>query len=223
MALKRALPLLALASSLILFVVLALASADAPAQASPVQHMQSAPAITDTPTPVVCGQVGNYLIATSTATIVPGTYDIGNHCDDCQTNLSLPFPFQLYDQVGNNIIVTSNGWAGSASRSRRSSSRRSRRTRAACQACPARCSTSPASATISAPPRSACGRSASCGGWSSGDGRSREYPVTTQNVACCIRPGRPAHRSLAVGATWGPSELPAPFPGSRPGGPSAQP
>jgi hypothetical protein len=115
MALKRALPILTLAFGLILFVVFALASADAPAQASPVQHRQSAPAapaITDTPTPIVCGQAGNYLIATSTATIVPGTYDIGNHCDDCQTNLSIPFPFQLYDQVSSNIIVTSNGWAG---------------------------------------------------------------------------------------------------------------
>jgi hypothetical protein len=28
--------------------------------------------------------------------IVPGTADIGNHCDDCTTTVALPFPVQIY-------------------------------------------------------------------------------------------------------------------------------
>jgi hypothetical protein len=28
--------------------------------------------------------------------IVPGTADIGNHCDDCTTTVTLPFPVQIY-------------------------------------------------------------------------------------------------------------------------------
>ena len=31
--------------------------------------------------------------------IIPGTADIGNHCDDCTTPITLPFPVTLYGQT----------------------------------------------------------------------------------------------------------------------------
>jgi N-acetylneuraminic acid mutarotase len=40
---------------------------------------------------------------------VPGTTDIGNHCEDCVTNVSLPFAYQLYDQTFTSANVSSNG------------------------------------------------------------------------------------------------------------------
>ena len=54
---------------------------------------------------VVC----QYIITPGTDTIVPGTDDTGNHCYDCDTLVSLPFPFQLYDQTYNSLNVSSNG------------------------------------------------------------------------------------------------------------------
>jgi len=54
---------------------------------------------------VVC----QYIITPGTDTIVPGTDDTGNHCYDCDTLVSLPFPFQLYDQTYNSVNVSSNG------------------------------------------------------------------------------------------------------------------
>jgi hypothetical protein len=41
--------------------------------------------------------------------IVPGTTDIGNHCDDCTTTIALPFAYSLYDQSYNSITLSSNG------------------------------------------------------------------------------------------------------------------
>lgn len=41
--------------------------------------------------------------------IVPATTDIGNHCDDCTTNLSFPFPVTLYGISYTNAAVSSNG------------------------------------------------------------------------------------------------------------------
>ena len=45
----------------------------------------------------------------STAAIVPGTTDTGNHCDDCTTLIALPFPYILYDQTFTTARVSSNG------------------------------------------------------------------------------------------------------------------
>jgi hypothetical protein len=50
-----------------------------------------------------------YTITPGTATIVPGVTDIGNHCIDCGTQISLPFPFVLYDQTFNTVTVSSTG------------------------------------------------------------------------------------------------------------------
>ena len=40
---------------------------------------------------------------------MPGTTDTGNHCDDCTTVISLPFPVTLYDQTFTSAMVGSNG------------------------------------------------------------------------------------------------------------------
>ncbi len=50
-----------------------------------------------------------YAIAAITATIVPGTTDVGNHCDDCSTTIPLPFPVTLYNQTYTSASVSSNG------------------------------------------------------------------------------------------------------------------
>jgi hypothetical protein len=42
-----------------------------------------------------CGPV-TYTTTTTTGTITPGGTDIGNHCDDCTTDITLPFPVSVY-------------------------------------------------------------------------------------------------------------------------------
>ena len=51
-------------------------------------------------------QIGIIQIA---GTIVPGTTDIGNHCDDCITTIALPFSVTLYDQTFTMVNLSSNG------------------------------------------------------------------------------------------------------------------
>jgi hypothetical protein len=50
-----------------------------------------------------------YVITSGTDTIVPGVDDTGNHIDDGDTMIPLPFSFQLYDQTYNAVNVNSNG------------------------------------------------------------------------------------------------------------------
>ena len=50
-----------------------------------------------------------YTITSGTDTIVPGTTDTGNHCVWCETPITLPFPFVLYDQTFNAVNVSSSG------------------------------------------------------------------------------------------------------------------
>ena len=50
-----------------------------------------------------------YTIISGADTIVPGTTDSGNHCDNCDTLIALPFNFQLYGQTFNSANVSSNG------------------------------------------------------------------------------------------------------------------
>jgi hypothetical protein len=61
---------------------------------------------TPTPTPAGCT---DYTVTTSTDTIVPGTLDTGNHCDDCTTPISFPFPVSLYGTTFTSANVSSNG------------------------------------------------------------------------------------------------------------------
>ena len=50
-----------------------------------------------------------YAIIYGTERIVPGTTDTGNHCAWCDTMINLPFPFVLYDQTFNTVMVNSSG------------------------------------------------------------------------------------------------------------------
>ncbi len=70
------------------------------------------PTNTPTATPTVCDGSANYTITLSKGIFVPGTVDTGNHCDDCNTQISLPFPFRLYDQTFTTAFVDSNGNLG---------------------------------------------------------------------------------------------------------------
>src|SRR5438128_5726878 len=56
------------------------------------------------------GVCDNYTTSTSTDTIVPGDTDTGNHCDDCTTPITFPFPVSLYGTSGyTSGFVSSNG------------------------------------------------------------------------------------------------------------------
>ena len=50
-----------------------------------------------------------YTTATTTGTITAGGTDVGNHCDDCATQINLPFPVSVY---GTPISVASVGSDG---------------------------------------------------------------------------------------------------------------
>lgn len=61
-----------------------------------------------------CGTIAancnTYSTTTSTgAAIVPGTVDVGNHCDDCVTAITFPFPVTLYGGSFTTANVSSNG------------------------------------------------------------------------------------------------------------------
>jgi hypothetical protein len=58
------------------------------------------------PVGILCS---DYTTSTSTDTIVPGDTDTGNHCDDCVTSISLPFPISVYGQGFTSVSVGSNG------------------------------------------------------------------------------------------------------------------
>ena len=50
-----------------------------------------------------------YVITSGTDTIVAGATDTGNHADDSDTMVALPFPFQLYGNTYTSVMVNSNG------------------------------------------------------------------------------------------------------------------
>jgi hypothetical protein len=58
-----------------------------------------------------CPPQDHYNVAQIGGSIVLGTTDIGNHCDDCVTTIALPFAYTLYDQTYNSLTVSSNGTA----------------------------------------------------------------------------------------------------------------
>ena len=55
------------------------------------------------------GACTNYVFTTGSDPIVPGDTDTGNHVDDGDTFIALPFSFSLYDQTFNGVNVNSNG------------------------------------------------------------------------------------------------------------------
>src|SRR5436190_9088000 len=58
------------------------------------------------PAGTVCSQ---YMITAGSDPIVAGTTDTGNHTDDGDTLVSLPFTFQFYNQNFTSVNVSSNG------------------------------------------------------------------------------------------------------------------
>src|SRR4051794_16761749 len=50
-----------------------------------------------------------YFLRFTGATVVPGTTDTGNHCDDCVTAVAVPFPVNLYGTSFHTANVSSNG------------------------------------------------------------------------------------------------------------------
>jgi hypothetical protein len=56
-----------------------------------------------------CPPQNHYTITQIGGSIVPGTTDSGNHCDDCTTPITLPFSYTLYDQTYTAANVDSNG------------------------------------------------------------------------------------------------------------------
>jgi Kelch motif len=60
------------------------------------------------PTPTATCSPG-YTTATASGTITPGGTDIGNHCDDCFTQVNLPFPVNVYGTPQSVAYAGSNG------------------------------------------------------------------------------------------------------------------
>jgi hypothetical protein len=81
------------------------------ASPTPTPTPTASPTTTPTPTPTATPTCmsGQYAISTGTATIVPGTTDTGNHIDDGDTLVTLPFQFMLYGQTYTSVNVNSNG------------------------------------------------------------------------------------------------------------------
>ena len=71
---------------------------------SPTSTATATATATHTPTP--CNQ---YWTSSGTLPIVPANTDIGNHCDNCETAVTIPFPFRLYGVTYNSVMVSSNG------------------------------------------------------------------------------------------------------------------
>jgi hypothetical protein len=67
------------------------------------------PTATPSQTPTPCGNNAGYIVAQGTGTIVPGTTDTGNRCDDCLTTVALPFTYNLYGTGYSVAAVDSNG------------------------------------------------------------------------------------------------------------------
>jgi hypothetical protein len=76
-----------------------------PCATGPITPSPTAPPVT--PSPTVC--VPTYVAATATATMIPGGTDIGNHCDDCTTAITLPFSVNIYGSTYTTARVSSNG------------------------------------------------------------------------------------------------------------------
>ncbi|MFN7020145.1 MAG: hypothetical protein ACK4WH_02300 [Phycisphaerales bacterium] len=55
------------------------------------------------------GQCVDYTVATGPATFIAGDTDIGNHCDDCVTSVTFPFPVSLYGVSYFSANASSNG------------------------------------------------------------------------------------------------------------------
>jgi hypothetical protein len=56
------------------------------------------------------GVCNNYSVVSEAGfAISTSATDVGNHCEDCTTEIALPFPYTLYDQTFTSAFVSSNG------------------------------------------------------------------------------------------------------------------
>jgi N-acetylneuraminic acid mutarotase len=68
------------------------------------------PTATPTATATACVPSPNYrFISSNGNALVPGSADIGNHCEDCTTAINLPFAIMFYGQSFSAANVSSNG------------------------------------------------------------------------------------------------------------------
>jgi hypothetical protein len=72
-------------------------------------HFNGTPTATPTATATPVQTCCQHLTTTGTGMIVPGTVDVGNHCDNCLTLITFPFPAQFYGSNINQAFVNSNG------------------------------------------------------------------------------------------------------------------
>jgi hypothetical protein len=63
---------------------------------------------TSTPTCIILGHY-TATIVVGTVTIIPATQDLGNHCNDCLSQLIFPFPAQFYGDSYGKAVASSNG------------------------------------------------------------------------------------------------------------------
>jgi len=80
-----------------------------PAQGTATPTNTVVPTSTATATATATACTLSYNISVSAGAIITGTTDTGNHCDDCSTTITLPFPVTFYNQIYNTAIVGSNG------------------------------------------------------------------------------------------------------------------
>src|SRR5438034_1935408 len=99
------------AALLFLCVAFALSSASNPKFPTSQNGHESLPSggATSMHTPMGGCLPNDYTITPGSGTIVPGTTDTGNHCDDCVTLIALPFPVTFYDQTFFSVGISSNG------------------------------------------------------------------------------------------------------------------
>ncbi|HUS14156.1 MAG TPA: S-layer homology domain-containing protein [Chloroflexia bacterium] len=62
-----------------------------------------------TPYPTPCFGCAYQFAASTGASIVPGTVDSGNHCDECTTMVPLPFNWGIYNYFSTFVLVGANG------------------------------------------------------------------------------------------------------------------
>ncbi len=106
---KRAISMFVLLPALIVLVAIAYTAGMATASAgTKAPAEQAKPAAASAPASL-CNSFPNYLDYSSFSYIRAGTVDIGNHCDDCNTAVTLPFAFTLYDQSFSTANISSNG------------------------------------------------------------------------------------------------------------------
>jgi uncharacterized delta-60 repeat protein len=67
------------------------------------------PKPTVAPPPPPCGAGAGYLLKHDHAGITRATHDTGNHCDDCVTPITFPFPVKFYGKSYTTANVSSNG------------------------------------------------------------------------------------------------------------------